>query len=278
MRALQEGKEQLLALSAMLARRIEAGVSSQADRELILSRISTITADLDAATMRRDMALQQIELISGVRLDAPPAFDPLLVSSQRVLFSSLADEIRTTHPSLKKLAVRIKLAQAERDKAKAVLWPNISLRAEHLYGSVYSDTKSSDSLVYLAVQMSPGAGLSALSAVQSAEAKILQSQFEYQSKERELIDAAIRDFSTYQSAQEQIAGMKQTIQAAQNVFDSYTRLFVAGKRQWLDLVNASRELTQYKTSLAQLEGLAIALAYQLALKRGKITLFSKGVQ
>jgi adhesin transport system outer membrane protein len=72
--------------------------------------------------------------------------------------------------------------------------------------------------------------------------------------------------------------MSETIHSAQAVFDSYTRLFIAGKRQWLDLVNSSRELTQYKTSLADLESSLQASAYQLALKRGQIPLSTGAIQ
>ena len=271
-KALQEGKDQLDDLRAMLERRIDAGVSSHADRELLLARLGSINADLDAAKTRRDMAQRQIELLSGERLDQALLFDPERIAGQGGDYSSLAEEIRTTHPGLKKLAIRTQLALTERERAKAVLWPNLSARAERVSGSVYSDDGTSESLVYLTVQMSPGAGLSAFSNIQSAEAKILQTQFEQQSKERELIDAAVRDYSNYRTAHERIGTMKQTIDASQNVFDSYTRLFIAGKRQWLDLVNASRELTQYKTSLAELEATLAASAYQLALKRGQITL------
>lgn len=270
--ALEEGKEQLKALQSMLERRIEAGVSSQADRELILSRMSGIQADLDSARTKHDMARRQIELLSGEPINNALLFDARIIDGQTKEELNLSEDIRTTHPSLKKLSVRTQIAHSERDRAKSVVWPNVSLRAEHVSGSVYSDGSDSNSLVYLTAQMSPGAGLSALSSIQSAESKILQSQFERQSKERELFDAALRDYSTYRTSHERISAMKQTILSAQNVFDSYTRLFIAGKRQWLDLVNASREVTQYKTSLADLNASFAISAYQLALKRGALNL------
>lgn len=270
--ALEEGKEQLKTLQSMLERRIEAGVSSQADRELILSRMSGIQADLDSARTKYDMARRQIELLSGKPIEDSLLFNKHIVEGQKKDEMNLSEEIRSTHPSLKRLAIRTQIAQSERDRAKAVVWPNVSLRAEHIKGSVYNDGSDSNSLLYLSAQMSPGAGLSALSNIQSAESKILQSQFERQSKERELLDAALRDYSTYRTANERINSMKQTIASAQNVFDSYTRLFIAGKRQWLDLVNASREVTQYKTSLAEMNASLAISAYQLALKRGALNL------
>ena len=39
------------------------------------------------------------------------------------------------------------------------------------------------------------------------------------------------------------------------------RLFITGKRQWLDLVNASREVTQSQISLATLRAVFVTSAY-----------------
>jgi outer membrane protein, adhesin transport system len=125
---------------------------------------------------------------------------------------------------------------------------------------------------------STGAGFSALSNIQSAESAILQKQFEKQSKEKELIDAAVRDFNEYRMAKGRIAGLEQTIHASNNVMESYKRLFIAGKRQWLDLVNSSRELTQNKQSMADLRASMFSSSYQLTLKRGKLKLLSEGIQ
>jgi adhesin transport system outer membrane protein len=218
------------------------------------------------------MAREQIEILSGSNAPEVVEFDPDLIQMQANALPLLAQDIRSTHPSLKRLTTQIQISKAERDRAKAVLAPNISLRGEYSNGSLYSDNQPSDTIMYISAQMSPGAGFSSLSNIQSAEAKILQAQFDQQSKERELTDAGVRDYSSYKTAQERINSMDETIRSAQAVFDSYTRLFIAGKRQWLDLVNSSRELTLNKVSLADLKATYAVSAYQLALKWGQIPL------
>lgn len=267
---LSAGKEQLLGLKEMMDRRLEAGVSSKADQELILSRLSSIQGDLDGAYVQQKMARDQIEILSGSSAKEVIVFNEALVQGQKNSLSLLPDEIRSTHPSIKRLETQTKIAEAERDQAKAVLSPNVSLRGEYTNGSLYEDNQPSDTIVYVSVQMSPGAGFSSFSNIQAAEAKILQMEYDKQAKERDLTDAGVRDYSSYQTAQERIKMMDETIRSAQAVFDSYTRLFIAGKRQWLDLVNSSRELTQYKVSLIDYEATRDAAAYQLALKRGQI--------
>lgn len=84
----------------------------------------------------------------------------------------------------------------------------------------------------------------------------------------------MQDFDNYHASMDRIDGMNKTIEASQNVLDSYTRLFVAGKRQWLDLVNSSREVTQNKISLADIKATLVTSAYRLALKNGEIKLES----
>lgn len=272
--ALEDGKQQLEVFDQMLSRRIEAGVSSLADSELIKSRLSQISADLTVARSKRNTARSQLELLIGGKLECDIEFGNNKIIRQTTLIDQMMDKMIQTHPSLKKLTEQIKTAEAEKEKAKAIVWPNVSLRAEHLRGSMYSDQSVTDNVVYVAVSMSPGAGLSALSSIQSAESKILQVQSDKLTKERELSDSLMQDYDNYHASMDRIDGMNKTIEASQNVLDSYTRLFVAGKRQWLDLVNSSREVTQNKISLADIKATLVTSAYRLALKTGEIKLES----
>jgi adhesin transport system outer membrane protein len=268
--ALEDGKKQLELFEEMLSRRIEAGVSSLADRELIKSRLAQINADLTVALSKRKTSLSQMELLTGNHLECAIGFKNQKVLNQSMPIDQMVEKMNATHPSLKRLSEQIKTAEAQKAKAKAAIWPNVSLRAEHQSGSVYYDQASSNNLVYVAVQASPGAGLSAISNIESAESKVLQVQFDKLTKEHELSDALMQDFDNYHAAMDRIDGMHKTIDASQNVLESYTRLFVAGKRQWLDLVNSSREVTQNKMALADLKATLVASAYRLALKSGEI--------
>ncbi len=272
--ALKEGKEQLETLNRMLERRIDAGVSSLADRELLKSRLIQINSDLAVAISKRKTTQAQLELLIGSKLSCGVDTANTALLDQSIPVDVMIDRMIATHPTLKKFSEQIKTAEAEKAKAKAVMWPNLSLRAEHQSGSVYYDQSTTNNLVYIAVTASTGAGLSAFSGIQSAEAKVLQVQSDKMTKELELTDALMRDFNEYHSSMDKIEGMGKTIDASQNVLESYTRLFVAGKRQWLDLVNSSRELTQNKLSLSDMKASYIASMYRLALKNGNIKLES----
>jgi len=270
--AYQEGKKQLELFEEMLTRRIEAGVSSLADRELIKSRLAQINADLTVTLLKRKTSQQQLELLISNRMECGIEFENEKVLNQNAPIDKMMEQMLSSHPSLKKLTAQIKTAEAEKSKAKAALWPNVSLRAEHQNGSLYFDQTNNNNQLYVNIQASPGAGLSSFSNIQNAEAKVLQVQSEKLTKERELSDSLMRDYQDYHASMDRIEGMRKTIDASQNVLESYTRLFVAGKRQWLDLVNSSRELTQNQLALADLQATLVTSAYRLALKNGEIKL------
>ena len=268
--ALSEGQIQLGILEGMVSRRVAAGVSSKSDMELLKARLYQMQTDINYAKTRRDSSLAQIELLTNHKFNGGLEID------QRVPFSfdSLDKIIKSminTHPSLKKFDAQLELAEAEKSKAKSVFWPNISIKAERGVGSssLYYDDPMDETLVYLSVQASPGAGLSAFSGVETAEAKIMQVQQEKLSKQQDLINKVMYAYNDYTSSVNRVESQSGSIGSSQKVFASYTRLFLAGKRQWLDLVNASRELTQNQMAFEDTKSTLIVSAYQLALLGGK---------
>ncbi|MBD3842200.1 MAG: TolC family protein, partial [Campylobacterales bacterium] len=154
----------------------------------------------------------------------------------------------------------------------SALWPNLMIVAQKNYGSssVYEDLKSNDSAIYLSLQASPGAGLSSISGIKASEAKVMQLQQEKASKQQELMEKTMLAYNDYISAIRRVDVQSQSIGSAQKVFASYTRLFLAGKRQWLDLVNASRELTQNEISFSDIKATLTVSSYQLALLSGEL--------
>lgn len=271
-----EGKRQLESFTQMLDKRIDAGVSSESDRELLNSRIAQINADLITAQARYEMSKSQLELLMGRPLKCAIGFKKDRTIKQNMSLEQMKEALRRTHVTLKKLKAQIGMSQAEKKSADAVLMPNVSLRAEYQRGSVYTDDTSSDTLGYVAVSFSPGAGLSSMSNIESAKYRVLQAQDELVTKEFELMDILLSDYADYHAAKNRVPSIEKTIESSQKVLESYTRLFIAGKRQWLDLVNTSREVTQNQIALATLKAVLIASSYRLALETGRIDFEAEG--
>ena len=142
-----------------------------------------------------------------------------------------------------------------------------------MYDDNYNKENDQD-IAYLAFTATTNAGLSSFSEIAAAKIKINEIEYRKKTIEKELIDILLSDYNNYEIAKSRIKVINRSVDSAQNVLDSYTRLFLAGKKQWLDLVNASREVMQYKIELSKLYVSKNILSYKLALKNGQIDLLT----
>jgi adhesin transport system outer membrane protein len=257
---LQEGADNLSKFSEMLDRRMEVGVSSTSDKDLLSARIEQVSSDKMLAKNKYKVATLQLELILDRKINCDIDFRDITTTQNSDIEESIK-KLLEFHPSLKKTSAQIETSKFEQDSTEASIMPNLNLRVERREGDLYSDNydKSNDqNIVYLAFTATTRAGLSSISDIAAAK----------------IIDSLLSDYNNYEIAKNRINILKRSVDSAQNVLDSYTRLFLAGKRQWLDLVNASREVMQYKIELSNLYVTKSILSYKLALKNGQIDLLT----
>lgn len=273
---LQIGLNNLNRLNDMLDRRMDAGVSSNSDKDLLNARIEQINSDMIMAKNKYKVAILQLELMLDTKIDCDVNIKEIQLNHSNNI-EDYIDRLLSHHPALKKSTAEIQTTKYELDNTKASIMPNVSVRAEHREGDLYDknyDKSNDQSLIYVALTASTGAGLSSMSDIAAAKVKINEIEFKKQSIEKELIDSLLNDYNNYEITKSRMKVVEKSIVSAQNVLDSYERLFLAGKRQWLDLVNSSREVMQYKIELSKLLVSKNILAYKLALKNGQIDLLS----
>jgi adhesin transport system outer membrane protein len=59
------------------------------------------------------------------------------------------------------------------------------------------------------------------------------------------------------------------------VSGSYERQFLAGRKSWLDVMNAARELAQTETQLADLVSTQVLVTWRLVLNTGGVDAIAK---
>ena len=272
---LEEGLGNLLELKKMLQRRINSGVSSDSDNELLKARIQQIKSDLVLAKNRQKVAVMQLELILDKKLKCDINLKKVDILHNNNIEDTI-NNLLSSHPTIFKTNSQIKIAKHKLENTKASIMPNLSLRAEHRRGDLYNDDYDRDSsnqtIVYLTFTASTNAGLSAFSDIEAAKLRVNELKFKKQTVEKELIDSVLSDYNNYEIAKSRISILSTSVESSENVLNSYKRLFIAGKKQWLNLVDASRELMNYKIQLANTKTNRDILAYKLALKNGQIDL------
>lgn len=260
------GVERLKALALSLSRRVEAGVSPAVDGDLLQARMAQIRADLELARASERAALERLRQLTGLALEpqglAAPAATPGPVATDGLVERALA-----AHPALRRNEAEIELARSQVEQAKSALWPSVSLRGEHQDGAIPGSLPAGRRL-YLSLQYTPGAGLAAGSQIRAAEARAAALKETREAIRRDVAARVAAQIEEHAAALERTRDADTGLAATTEVMESYTRLFLAGKRGWLDVLNAARELIQSEQFLAETRVQALVSAYRLTLYEG----------
>lgn len=259
--------EQLLAL---VRRRTAEGVSAEADVELARSRLETVWADLAASRAQRDGALERLSVLVSEQAIAarelPLTGDlplPAAADAQRPAAAALQAALAVS-PQYAKAQAQARVAEAEVEAARAARWPEVSLRMERQHGEHARIGAAPQSRVFVALNSSFGAGLSTLSGIEAALAQQRSALEELQVQQRAIDEQVRGDLVLARVAADRRASLLRSRSAAADVSESWRRQFLAGRKQWQDLMNAEREVTQADVQLADAIGAEQLSGWRLA--------------
>lgn len=272
--ALDKGVALLNVYAEVVSRRIQGGASGEVDRELVAARLAQTQSDLGAARSAERNALARLAQMTGqpLRLQdlgAPEA--SVAIDLPLPALDQLVTQALSRSSALKRLEANIETAQHEVEQKRAALWPALNLRAQHQRndGSVNGIT-GNDSRLMLVLDYAPGAGLAASANIDAAVAGLRAQRESLDAARRDLTETVISDYEEHQACSDRKPHLQRSIKASVEVLASYDRLFIAGRRNWLDVINAARELIQAQTALADLESQQIAARARLRLHLGEM--------
>ncbi|WAT17713.1 TolC family protein [Aurantiacibacter sp. MUD11] len=237
-----------------IGRRVAQEVSPRADLTLGQSRTAQVELDLALAGEARDSALVRLSELTG-GLEVEPVMPP--VSTVDILPPenlALAEALGCS-PSLAALSQLVAVAEADRDIAEAQLWPQVLLQL--------SQNEITGARAAIVLRSQFGNGLSQLAAIDSADARIQRAFAEFGNEERMLREQLRRDYVLVRAARARIESAVFAADAAAEIIASYRRQFIAGRRSWLDVMNATREATNARLSESEARVNAVAGAARI---------------
>ncbi len=245
-------------LLGTIGRRVDQEVSPRADLELGKSRTAQIEQELAGVEGQRATSYSQLlELIGSesIELGNVPAFDPALTvgESSEIVALTLA-----CSPTLERLGYERLAAEADRKIARGALFPQLVVQASH--------NEITGSRAGFALRLQTGNGLSQFSAVSTAESKIESASFAISTAQREIREQVRVDVLSYEAARNRIESGGRASTSSTLVTESYKRQFIAGRRTWLDVMNAVREAMSSQLSEAEAEITAMAAATKITLR------------
>lgn len=248
------------ALVATMERRVAQEISPLADLELARSRAAQIEQDFTNTSAQRRSTLRRLaELIADPTYDLGPVpqYDSASTLESRDV---LTDQAVAFSPTLGRLRAETDIARAELDASRASILPQLNAQFTH------NDVFGSRVGVVVRAQ---NTGLAQFTEVDSARLRI-QSTLEATRVEEQQLR---RDIETtliqYDAAKRRSEISLSAAATAARVSASYTRQFIAGRRSWLDVMNALREAVSAEIGRSDAEVTVMATAAQLLLLSGR---------
>lgn len=251
-------------LLKQIDRRIGEGLAARSDRVQVLSRIEQIEADVQSYLGQAQRGLSMMQLLVGRELRdedlSRMLAEPFLVSTE---LDSLQREALTTNPSLQRANAAISLAEANLKLAKATVMPRVSFSLEHQWNAQYDTQLDSSNRAYLTVASDLGAGLSARSKRSAAAALADGAMRELDAARLQLVTQLDSDRLTLVSLRKRKGFLNAAMVSADAVRASYGRQYLQGRRTWLDVMNAEREVSQLNVQSAEVMGNQITSSWRL---------------
>lgn len=258
-------------LREQVKRRIEQGASSDADLLLAVGRLNSLTGDISLASAQKTIAVARLGQLVGHPVDemalAAAMATPRVVSAE---LQPLLDLALAAHPTIKKAQAQAQVREAVVAERRADLSPEVYVRAERQFGSYAASNASAGNRIFIGLSTRFGAGLSSRSNVDAAKAEHQAQLAEVDVQSRSVTEQVLADHALATASSSRLSALRAALTAATQVADSYDRQFLSGRKTWLDVMNAARELTQTEVQLADAEASQVVVTWRLAILGGEL--------
>jgi adhesin transport system outer membrane protein len=255
-----------------MQRRVAALASPSIDLELIQSRVLQAQVEQANAKVQLEQSIFLLEELSGLSQLSRALEHVEPIPSLQFFQHKHAPFLQfdwtaaaNQHPSVLAAQAEYQASNQQINIQKAGLLPQIYFRLDKPLGTTQLNNNTRESW-FIGLSYSPGAGFSGLSQVQSqvlrAQAALDQINVTQLSITRDMRN----DLREYTSALNRLASQEQSLEGAQKVLESYQRQFQAGRKSWLDLLNAARELSQTQYGLADTQAALEGVLHRLKLR------------
>lgn len=262
-------REQLLAdsvkehmrLVETMERRVQQEVSPLADLELARSRAAQVEQEYTVTRSQRETALRILaELVADPTYDLGPVpfYNPQVELENR---AALEDQAVAFDPNLRRLSAQADVARADLDSRNASILPQFN--AQYTYDEIFG------SRVGVVVRAQGTGGLSQISEINSARLRIQSALENRRQAEQQLRREIASDVIEYDAARARASISTRASETAARVSESYVRQFIAGRRSWLDVMNALREAVNAQIGKTDAEFSAMSASTRLLLRSGR---------
>ncbi len=244
--AAQETMAEHERLLALIRRRVTSEISAEAD--LVLAQARLAQAKVERAQLDMLAANARSALTQATGREVRDVLVPTNVRLLPVSFETLALAAVAASPALRRSQAEEDAAEAGIAALRAARYPQVVARLEQGFGGTGST--SDQRRLYLGMEFQTGNGFSAQAQISAAQARKQALLATRDGQRRELLERLRTDWTDAQSLAVQIPSLEQLVVATRQMYESFSRQYVVGRKAWLELLNAQREASQAKSQLA----------------------------
>ncbi len=251
-------------LHDQVKRRVNEGTSANSDLTLAIARLEAISAELTAVRAQGEVAIARLGQFLGNPVDAASLMKEVaLPYSLTGNMQGILEQAIDINPSIIKAQATARVQEVVIDEKRADLSPEVFVRAERQYGNYTFANGPPENRFFVGLTSRFGAGLSTFSSIEAARLQHNAALTDIEVQTRAVNEQVLSDYALAQSIASRIAAVYKSLSAANDVLSSYNRQFLAGRKSWLDVMNAARELTQTETQLADLHATQVVVTWRL---------------
>ena len=263
--AYEKSLESHLRLHEQIIRRIEEGVSPLSDRTLVLGRIAQTRTEVIVAEGQQRTALSRLGQLLGRPITSAELAASLAKPQSLGGAQSMVDQALANSPSVARMAATARVQEIEIDERKASLSPEVYLRLERQYGNFNFFGRSPENRIFLGISSNFGAGLSSLSAVDTARSRHEAALADVAGARINLSEQILGDHVQATAGQRRLLTLQASLLSAQDVSQAWSQQFLVGLKSWLDVMNAARELAQVEVQIADASTEQLLLSWRLSI-------------
>ncbi len=264
---------QLTKYQQMMQRRVAAGVSARIELDLVNSRLLQAQVQHDNALSMQKIGITQLQELIGEPIPERSWRTSRNLSDLLAMHLDAKDPtegqnfqtIGAHDPSVIKADYQAQIAKAQFDLQQASRWPTVFLQyqkplAGHQVSSYFG----------LGMQYDSGPGFSYTAQSQAASSRLNAAEMQREAARRLVAEQIQSDWQAYVSARNQARELDVAAQGAGLVQASYERQFIAGRKSWLEVLNAVQEVGQQQYALIDARINMILQNFKIKLHSGQL--------
>ena len=252
--ALEENVRMHERFATMIDRRSEGGVASGADRDLGQSRLLQSRSELDTQRSIERTSLETVSQLVGQPVTRADLMQRLARYAQVPKRHEGIEKALAINPTIHRSKFEAEAAEAEAKEIRAQALPQVSFQAQRQVGNAYLPGAQGYDLYGLVVNYAPGGGFSSIASSSAAFDRAKAATMQVEVSKRDLTDKLNAEYNEYEFNLMKRESLKKSADLSGDISASYDRQYLAGRKSWLDLMNAVRERAQQRVALADAEG------------------------